>query len=447
MKRPWLKRWLALGLCGLVLLACDISQIGQTITATPNLTPATALSSATAIASPQTPIASASPFPSATFDPQSTAAPVNPCQLVNKDEAASAIGEPVVNPIPAGGGCIYTDSGAGHYIMSFYALPSNNTAELIAGRAYILVAYGIQVSQADLQNLQAQGKQGDAKGVVQGLVSLTENATSFTAQPIDGLGDGAIWVSRIAGQYRQAFLLAARGDALVGLDILVTVARDESSVRDAAVAVVKQMLVRLPQRFIVIFPTSIPTLAPTLASTLTPSATVSGQPTATAHTATATVRPGTATQTLAPTQAQSQTVAGTPTLKPPAFSVPIVSNDQVTYGGDCGLSLTTITATVVDPSQVSPIATVNLVVRINDPISGRTTDWRTVPMKSDTHDLWLHTLNAETELPGHEQYANGFIEYYFSATNAAGITAESPHYGLLSYPLVLTACATATPTP
>lgn len=447
MQRRSSRWWLALGLCVAGLLACDVSEIGQTITATPNLTPPSPLP-ATATVPIQTATASLTPFPSATLDPKATAALVNPCDLVHKDEAASAIGEPVVNPIPAGGGCIYTDSDAGHYVMSFYALPPNDTKQMIAGRVYVLVGYGLTIPETDLQNLQAQGQQGDAQGVVQGLLSLSKPATSFSAQPIDDLGDGAIWVSKVFGNLRQAFLLAARGDTLVGLDILVTSARDESSVRDAAVAVIKVMLERLPARFVVSFPTQVPTATATLATSPTPGPSASqptqGSPTATAKGPTATV---TASATVPPTQAQSPTVPVTPTLKPPAFSVPIVSNDQVTYGGDCGLSLATITATVVDPSQVSPVKQVSLVVRVNEPVSGRTTAWNTLPMVSDTHDLWLHTLNAETELPGHAAFASAYLEYYFTATNAAGITAESPHYGVLSYPMVLTACATATPTP
>jgi hypothetical protein len=432
------------GLSLLATLACDFSEIGQTITATPNLTPA-AVFTVTASAPLASPTASTTPFPSATLDPNATAAAVNTCTLVTKDEAASAIGEPVQDPIPAGGGCIYVDSGAGKYVMSFYALPSINTPEMITGRAYILMSYGVQIPSADLTNLQALGKQGDAKGVVEGLLTLTKNPNGFSAEPVENLGDGAIWVSKVLGVYRQGYLLAARGDALVGLDILVTSARDEASVRDAASLVIKQMLVRLPPRFLVSFPTLVPSVTPTLRVSLTPSLSSTHQTTTTSP-QTRTPTAG-ASQSPVPTLVQTQTPVVTPTLKPPAFSVPIVSNDQVTYGGDCGLSLATITVTVADPSQVSPIAKVDVFVRINDPISGRTTDWKALPMRSDTHNLWLHTLNAETELAGHEQFANGFIEYYFSATNAAGITAESPHYGVISSPLTLSACATATPTP
>lgn len=441
--------WLALGLCAVALWACDVSELGQTITATPNLTPQTA--SAVAPTVPlQSPTASLTPFPSATLDPKATPVPLDICTLVNKDEAASAIGEPVLDPIAAGGGCVYVDSDTAQYVMSFYALPSNANATLIAGRTYILEAYGILIPQSDVQNLQALGKQGDAKGVVDGLLTLSKNPNGFTAEALDGVGDAGIWVSKVIGVERQGFLLTAHGTDLVGLDILVTSARDETSVRDAARAVVRAMLERLPQRYVVSLPTPVPTA--TLAISRTPSATgqatVTGTITKTVRAPTATVR---ATQTLAPsataTLAQTTSQAVTPTLKPPAFSVPIVSNDQVTYGGQCGLSLVTITATVVDPSEVSAIASVDLFVRVTDPLSGRATDWNKLAMRSDARDLWLRTVNAETELPGHDAYANGFIEYYFLATNAAGVTAESPHYGVLSNPLVLTACATSTPTP
>jgi len=443
--RRWSVPVTIVGLSLLALVACDFSDIGQTITATPNLTPLISIPTDTESIPLASPTASTTPFPSATLNPNATAAPVNTCTLVTKDEAASAIGEPVQDPIPAGGGCIYVDSGAGKYVMSFYALPSINTPEMITGRVYILVSYGVQIPSNDLTNLQALGKQGDAKGVVEGLLSLSKNPNGFSAEPVENVGDGAIWVSKVIGIYRQGFLLAARGDALVGLDILVTAARDESSVRDAASLVIRQMLVRLPPRFLVSFPTLVPTVTPTLRESLTPSVTGTLQSaTASPKAHTPTVA---ASQSPVPTLVQTQTPVVTPTLKPPAFSVPIVSNEQVTYGGDCGLSLATITVTVVDPSQVSPIAKVDVFVRINDPIRGRTTDWKALSMRSDSRNLWLHTLNAETELTGHEQFANGFIEYYFSATNAASITAESPHYGVISNPLTLTACATATPTP
>jgi hypothetical protein len=344
-----------------------------------------------------------------------------------------------MNGIPAGGGCVYADSVIGRYLLSAYAVPATTT-EIITGRVYLLTAYGLQIQSTDVDNLKALGAQGDARGVIESLLSLTKNATGFTAQPIAELGDGAIWVSKNLGSVQQGFLLAARGDALVGIDIVVTSARADSSVRESAVRVVGQMLTRLPLRFIVAIPTLVPTVTPTPTGqpSLTPPTNVPVTPTAT--------RPSETPATLAPSPtAGTVTATVTLTLKPPAFSVPIVSSNQLTYGGQCGLSLAAVTVTVADPSLVSPIAAVALFVRVNDPASGQVTDWTALPMRSDGHSIWLGIINAETALPGHEKFPTAAVEYYFAATNAAGITAESPHYGVQSNVLTLTACATPIP--
>ena len=106
-----------LGLVG--ALACDLGAIGQTITATPgsNLGASAASQAVPSAAVPlETPTASGTAFPTATLDPNATPAPVNPCLLVTKDEAASAIGAPVMDPVAAGGGCIFVDSAVGRYV-------------------------------------------------------------------------------------------------------------------------------------------------------------------------------------------------------------------------------------------------------------------------------------------------------------------------------------------
>ncbi len=436
-----------LGLCVVAALACDFNQIGQTITATPNLTPITAPPLASVSPAPlQSPTASVTPFPTATLDPKATPVPIDPCLLITKDDAASAIGAPVLDPVSAGGGCVYLDSTVQRYVLSLYALPAAQSAQLIAGRAYLLVEYGVQIQQTDLTNLQALGLEGDAKGVVDGLLSLSQSASTFSVQPVEKLGDRAIWVSKQLGAVRQSFLLVARGESLVGLDLVVTYARDESSVQDSAIAVAQEMLTQLPPRFVVAIPTPAPTFNPTLLTPrpITPSA-IGSHPAVSVSPASASLTP-TPTLAVTLTQVPALSASPSPTLKPPAFSVPITSSDQITYGGDCGLSLVTFTVTIADPSQISPIANASLFARVNDPASGQTTPWTSLPMQFDTQNLWIGTLNVETQLPGHEKFTQAFVEYYFSATNAAGVTAERPHYGVDSNTLTLHACDATTAT-
>jgi hypothetical protein len=438
----------ALASCWLVWsLACDFSGLGQTITATPNLTPLNSSSPTGSIPPQPSPTftITTTPFPSATLDPQATPVLIDPCNLISQDEAASAIGEPVQPGESVGGGCVYVDSSVGHYFLSIYAVPSNSAATLIEGRAFVLTTFGVLVSQSDLKNIQSLGTQGDATGVIDSLLTLTESTSTLSAQSIENVGSKAIWVSKINGAVRQSFLLAARGESLVGLDLIVTYARDESSVRDSALAVLRHMLDLLPGRFVVSVPTIRPTQTPTRTITRTPQS----SPTGSALAATGSVVPSlipSATGT--PTAASgigSQTVTVTPTLKPPAFSVPIVSSNQLTYGGSCGLSLVSVSVTVADPSQVSPITKVSLFARLNDPVSGRTTEFSEVPLQMDLNNIWFGILNAETQLPGHEKFIQAYVEYYFLATNTAGSSAESPHYGVQSNQLTLMACVTPTP--
>jgi hypothetical protein len=439
---------LALATLGLVAgLACDLSQIGQTITATPGATSSLALA-----VSPEfshTPAASITVFPTATLDPRATAAAVNPCSLVTQDEATTAVGEPVMAPVPAGGACVFVDSSVGRYLLSAFAVPSSGTGPLIAGHLYLLSSYGIRSAAAALPNVQALGGQGDATGVVDSFLSLAVKPDGYTAEPVGKTGDRAIWVSKVLGTVRQGFLLAARGSDMVGVDIVVTYARDEKSVRDAAAYVVARIISRLPPRFVISIPTALssPTLSPGSSPAASPGSTgvaasLSAAPSATRATGTRAV---TATTRLEPAATATSAAPLTATLKPPAFSEPILAGDALIYGGNCGLSLMTFSITVADPSQVSAITSVQVHVRVVDPATGQTGAWNSLPMVADARSVWLGTLNSETQLPGHEEFGKALVEYYFSATNSNGGSAESPHYGVLSKPLTLSACSTPNP--
>lgn len=435
MQRLRTRKLLVAGLLVAMLLAACASGVSPTPTSPPTLTfTPSASPTETATSGPSaTPTEHIVP----TRDPNITPVAIVPCLLINAVEASSALGEPVSEPMPTQGGCVYFDSAAGQYALSYFTLPPEYSREAIRGHGVLLGSFGATITNAQADELATLGPLGDMVGVIDGLSALAKGATAFSFSPED-LGDGGLWVSKQHSFVRQGMLLVARNDTLIGLDLLVTNARDEASLHDAARYLVGQLLERLPEHFTLLNSTSPeqPTLPP---ATVPP----------TLLTPAATLVPGTtvpASATVLSTQTQAPTVAATATIKPPAFSVPILAGDTLFYGGNCGSNLQTVTVTVVDPTGINPVTNVSIAVRLVGE-GGVTTDWRALPMRSEGGGIWLKTLVVEQDLPGYEQFTNANVEYYFLATNRAGISAESAHYGISDVPLKLVACPKARGTP
>ncbi len=417
-----------------LLAACATLPAGQSFTPTP-------LTTASAIVFWPTLTESATLTPTrpatATPDPNATPVLLNPCSLLTRSEAASALGEPASRPAAFGGSCIFVDTATARHLISIYAAPANDSGNILNGRVALLYTFGLPLSPTEIEPLKSLAAAGEAVGLVDALITLTRNNSAFTAQPVAELGETAIWVSKNHGTVRQSFMLAARGEVLVGADIVIPAVRDESAVREAATTLMTQLLSRLPPKF------TLATPQPQFTATPLP-ITVAPQPSPTQPLAlTRTLRAASPTPTQSPSAAtliQAVTPSGTPKLKPPAFSTPVLSLDHIYYGGDCGSPIVILSIAVVDPNNLG-VSNVSLFFRlVNDLNAGKTTAWSSLPMKSEGSNIWSRSLYAEADIPGYNLYPSAAVEYYFAATTAAGTSGESEHYGLPANPLTLEAC-------
>jgi hypothetical protein len=431
---PFLNR-LALCGCALALAACGVST--SPTAASTGTTSTTPLVSPTQTGTPA-PTNTATPRFVPTRDPNITPIPVIPCSLISAVEASAVLGAPVGDARPTPGGCLYFDSSVGQYVLSYFVLPAEYSAQSISGHITLLNSFGAHITTAQTTDLQNLALTGDILGVLEGLAAPLANPVGYTVAR-DNIADGSLWVSREASFVRQGMLLVARGDSLIGVDLVVTSARDDVSLRVSALSLAGQLLERLPEHFTLLTASSQP--SPTLPfTTLQPTTVTSPQPSPAPGTtvpASATSQP-TLTSTRAPVTSQ-------PTLKPPAFSVPILSSDTLFYGGTCGSNLQTVTVKVIDASGISPIASVAVIVRLVGQ-GGETAGVKALPMRSEGANVWLRTLIVEQDLLGYEDFTNAAIEYYFFATNGAGVSAESLHYGLTDVPLRLLKCPQGTAT-
>jgi hypothetical protein len=431
---PSVKPPLVLCLCALTLAACGT--ITPTVTSTSTQT-STPVESPTQTGTPA-PTNTATPRIVPTRDPSITPVAVIPCLLITGVEASAALGAPVGDPNPTQGGCLFFDSDAGQYALSYFVLPAEYSAQAISGHVLLLNTFGAQITPTQTEELQQMGTIGDMLGVIEGLAEPLVNLTEITSARED-LGDDALWASRQYSYVRQGMLLVARGDALIGIDLVVTSGRDEASLRASALSMATQLLERLPEHFTLLGSVTSPTPAlPTEPVEVpTPITSPSASP-----------GPGTtvpASPTPQPPVIPTTAVAVAATLKPPAFSAPVLAGDTISYGGTCGTNLQTVTVKVIDASGISPITTVSIAVRLVGQ-GGQVTDWKALPMRAEGSNVWLRTLIVEQDLPGYEQFTTAAVEYYFLATNSSNVSAESLHFGLNEVPLRLVQCPQDTPT-
>lgn len=428
-------RTLAVVLLATLLVASCASPSTASATPRPSVTSATTDKVSPAPNESGTPtverVSTATPSlqPDATLDANPTPILLNPCSLVTQGEAASVVGEPVSKPIRAGGGCIYVDTSSQRHVLTAFAVTAPDVADTIEGHLYLLGSFGLQFSAEDLAQLQAMGASGDMKGAVEKVIVMAEGGTGYKAEKVDGLGDAAMWATKELGIVRQAFVLVARGDAMMGLDMVVTSARDDISLRDMAKALAERMLDRLPERFSILITTPTPAIAITvIPATLLTTTAITG-----------TVQPNTAVPA-SPTPVP-QTPTSTPNVEPPAFSQPVLSSNQIVYGGSCGTKLVTITVKVIDPTNVYGIQSAFLAVRlVESAAGGNTTAWTLLPMRSEGNDIWSRSIFSETDIPDYNSFPSAVVEYYFAATNGIGVMGQSLHRGF-----ELISCAAASP--
>lgn len=215
-------------------LACSLPLWG-TPTRVPMGTPAP-MSTATRAAEP-----TSTPIPE-----EATPVALDACSLVTEEEAAAALGGDVERQPPMGmGGCTYaTTSSPTLANLTVGAAQREEAKALSLVGAELMLAFSqdeeIREMYQDLRDRMETISLGE---LVTELASILE-AVGMTAQPLEGVGDVAFWISQ--PDYSLGELLVVRGDTYVYV-VFTGVEGDLASARE----LVEGAFERLPSRFTV----------------------------------------------------------------------------------------------------------------------------------------------------------------------------------------------------
>lgn len=237
------------------------------VTNTPTLLPTPVLPTAT-VTSPLTatlavtdtlPLTATIPAPSPTAPPPppaETPEGIDPCLLLTREEAVAVLGEAVREPVYDGLTCAYSDDETQLRLVSILAAQGEQRKNLLTVRFFQLEAYGLSLDQTVKDELTALDQAGSSKEILSRLIDLSAGNPNFSAKSVAEMGDIAFWAWKDTGHgVRQGFLIAQRGDTLVGADLVLSDKAEEDQALDLAMLIVRQAFTRLPGQFTIITPT------------------------------------------------------------------------------------------------------------------------------------------------------------------------------------------------
>ncbi len=249
-------------------LACNTSG-GAAPTAQLILTSAAATASAlagpaaTATPAPSTPVPTPAP-PSAT----ATQAPgvsvqLDPCSLMSQAEAEGLLGDKVGKATSQDGACAYADAHTRVDAVDFYAYPAAQAELVFEAHLFLLQAMHVKVDPAALAKLQKDSAAGETVAALNDLADMAIGQDNYHAERVDGLGRVALWSWNAVSTRQQAYLLAARPGAIVGMELVLGTSSSEASTKQAAIAILRRILTGLPDQFTVMGVTPTATDTPT----------------------------------------------------------------------------------------------------------------------------------------------------------------------------------------
>ncbi len=268
----------------IVLLACNLGtsapavtqavQTGavQIVTEAPTQEPPTLTVALTATVEQAT--------PTATQDAAAAQAVVlDACTLITAAEAEVILAEPAGTPTALTGTCIYSNAKDALYLVSVAAAQEQESIGILQGQMMMLGMGGAQFDEVAITKMKSLAEALDYQGFFSELVAVSGNAPTFQARLVeDASSDLVYWTWISAQTRRQGAYVAARGQTLVNVNLVVADTQTEEAMLAAAKAQAEQAFARLPAKFTLAAPEQAPTqeatLAPTLEPTPVPSATL-----------------------------------------------------------------------------------------------------------------------------------------------------------------------------
>jgi len=254
---------LAFVMIGLAILACNL---GGTPTPNKNDAPTSPAASNTEI--PQA--TQASPTQDASV-PQ-PASGLEPCSLLTNAEAEAILGEPVSAPNAMSGACSYSNAKDALYMVSVAAAQDQEANGILQGQAMMLGLAGIQLDGERMTRLKTLAEAPDFKGFFTELAAAAQGAPTLKARLIEGGGSDVVYWAWITAQGRQqGAFVAARGQTLVNINIIVAGTQSEETTLASSTSLADNVFKRLPPKFTLAMPNSSPpTQQPQAAPTNTP---------------------------------------------------------------------------------------------------------------------------------------------------------------------------------
>lgn len=277
-------------LIGFLLLACNLGGIVQTGQNT-----ATGLPSASA--SESQPVIESSPTVGLSAD--QTPVVLDPCTLVTTAEAEVILAELSNPPQPMNGACTFSNAKDALYMVSVAAAQDKETIGILEGQTMLVGFAGGKLDDARMTRIKTMAAALDHKGVFSELAAAAGSLPTLKARLVeDDDFDLIYWALITAQTRRQGAFVAARGQTLVNINLVVTDSQLEESMLAASKSLAEKIFARLPSKFtlpktpaaptppvptptptlvggmtIPQVPTPVPTIVPPSAPTLVPSPT------------------------------------------------------------------------------------------------------------------------------------------------------------------------------
>jgi len=199
-------------------------------------------------------------------EPAQPSAALDACTLVTAAEAEAIFGQPAGPANSMSGTCAYSNASEGLYMVSVAAAQDQETSGVMQGQMFMLGIGGVQLDEAAVNKLRLLAESMDYRGFFTELVALSQDAPTMTARLVEGGGnDVAYWVWVNAQSRRQGSFVAARGQTLVNINLIVADTQAEEAMLAAASSLADQVFGRLPLKFTLAMP---PTQAPPPTPTL-----------------------------------------------------------------------------------------------------------------------------------------------------------------------------------
>ena len=176
---------------------------------------------------------------------------LDPCSLMSQAEAEGLLGAKAGKPTLQNGACFFSEAKTRLTVVDVFAFPAAQAQPTFDAHAFLLQGFHVKIDPAALTKLQADSAAGDMVAALSDLANMAIGHGNYRAEKVDGLGSVALWSWNLVNTRYQAYLLAAKPGALVGIEFVLGASGQEAGTKQAATVIVRRILNGLPANFTV----------------------------------------------------------------------------------------------------------------------------------------------------------------------------------------------------